>query len=53
MDKQKLASTLWSTVEDLRGNVEAYTYKDYILGLLFGSLSTMGAACIKTSLSFI
>lgn len=35
MDKQKLASTLWSTVEDLRGNVEAYTYKDYILGLLF------------------
>lgn len=35
MDKQKLASTLWATVEDLRGNVEAYTYKDYILGLLF------------------
>lgn len=35
MDKQKLARTLWSTVEDLRGNVEAYTYKDYILGLLF------------------
>lgn len=35
MDKQKLARTLWSTVEDLRGNIEAYTYKDYILGLLF------------------
>lgn len=30
MDKQKLASTLWSTADDLRGNVEAYTYKDYI-----------------------
>lgn len=35
MDKQKLASTLWATADDLRGNVEAYTYKDYILGLLF------------------
>lgn len=35
MDKQKLARTLWATVEDLRGNIEAYTYKDYILGLLF------------------
>lgn len=35
MNKQKLASKLWSTVENLRGNIEAYTYKDYILGLLF------------------
>ena len=35
MDKQKLAGRLWSTVEDLRGNIEAYTYKDYILALLF------------------
>jgi type I restriction enzyme M protein len=35
MDKQVLARTIWSTVEDLRGNIEAYTYKDYILGLLF------------------
>lgn len=35
MDKQKLARTLWATVEDLRGSIEAYTYKDYILGLLF------------------
>lgn len=35
MDKQKLARTIWATVEDLRGSIEAYTYKDYILGLLF------------------
>ena len=35
MDKQKLAAKLWATVSDLRGNIESYTYKDYILGLLF------------------
>ena len=35
MDKQQLASKIWSTVEDLRGNIESYRYKDYILALLF------------------
>lgn len=35
MDKQQLASTIWNTVEDLRGNIESYRYKDYILALLF------------------
>ena len=35
MDKQKLAAKLWATVSDLRGSIESYTYKDYILGLLF------------------
>lgn len=35
MDKQKLASKLFSVADDLRGSIEAYKYKDYILGLLF------------------
>lgn len=35
MDKQHLAGKIWQTATNLRGNIEAYTYKDYILGLLF------------------
>ena len=35
MDKQELARRLFSIADDLRGSIEAYNYKDYILGLLF------------------
>lgn len=35
MDKQKLAQTIWSSADELRGKVEAVEYKNYVLGLLF------------------
>ena len=31
----ELSSKLWSMANDLRGNMEAYEFKNYILGLLF------------------
>ena len=31
----ELSSKLWAMANDLRGNMEAYEFKNYILGLLF------------------
>ena len=35
MNKQELASRIWSIADDLRGSMEASEYKDYILGFIF------------------
>ncbi|WOO87197.1 type I restriction-modification system subunit M [Mollicutes bacterium LVI A0039] len=34
-EKQKLEKVLWSISNDLRGNMDATKFKDYILGLIF------------------
>lgn len=35
MTKQELAAKIWGSTNDLRGNIELGTYKDYMLSLLF------------------
>lgn len=35
MNKQELATKIWTLANDLRGKVSAATYKDYMLGFLF------------------
>ncbi|MBO4737779.1 MAG: SAM-dependent DNA methyltransferase, partial [Bacilli bacterium] len=35
MNKQELASKIWTLANSLRGKVSAATYKDYMLGFLF------------------
>ncbi len=35
MDKQQLASKIWSAANEMRGNLDANDYKDLILGLMF------------------
>lgn len=35
MNKQQLAAKIWATADTLRSKIEAYEYKDYILGLMF------------------
>ena len=35
MNKQELASQIWTLANNLRGKVSAATYKDYMLGFLF------------------
>ena len=35
MNKQKLASTIWESANRMRAKIEAYEYKDYILGFMF------------------
>lgn len=35
MNKQELASKIWTLANELRGKVSAATYKDYMLGFLF------------------
>ncbi|WP_331838521.1 type I restriction-modification system subunit M N-terminal domain-containing protein [Mycoplasma putrefaciens] len=34
MTKQKLGSIIWESANNLRKNLDAYEYKDYILGML-------------------
>ena len=35
MNKQQLAAKIWASADTLRSKIEAYEYKDYILGLMF------------------
>ncbi len=35
MNKQELAAKIWGSANELRGNIELGTYKDYMLSLLF------------------
>lgn len=35
MNKQELASRVWAAADELRGNMNAGEYKDYVLGFLF------------------
>ena len=35
MNKQQLASNIWTLANEMRGKVPAATYKDYMLGFLF------------------
>lgn len=35
MTKQELATKIWASTNELRGNIELATYKDYMLSLLF------------------
>ncbi len=35
MDKQQLAAKIWATANELRKNIKASEYKDYILGFMF------------------
>lgn len=35
MNKQQLAAKIWTSADTLRSKIEAYEYKDYILGLMF------------------
>lgn len=35
MNKQELATKIWSTANELRKNIKASEYKDYILGFMF------------------
>ncbi len=35
MNKQELAAKIWSTANELRKNIKASEYKDYILGFMF------------------
>lgn len=35
MTKQELAAKIWASTNELRGNIELGTYKDYMLSLLF------------------
>lgn len=35
MNKQQLANLIWKSADEMRGNVDAVKYKDYIFGLMF------------------
>ncbi|MBQ8612917.1 MAG: type I restriction-modification system subunit M N-terminal domain-containing protein, partial [Ruminiclostridium sp.] len=35
MTKQELAAKIWATANELRKNIKASEYKDYILGFMF------------------
>lgn len=35
MNKQQLASKIWSAANKMRSKIEANDYKDYILGFIF------------------
>lgn len=35
MTKQKIASAIWDAANEMRGNIDASRYKDYILGFIF------------------
>ena len=35
MNKQQLASRIWSSANQMRSKIEANEYKDYILGFIF------------------
>jgi len=35
MNKQKLASTIWQSANEMRSKIEANEYKDFILGFIF------------------
>ena len=35
MTKQELANKIWATANELRKNIKASEYKDYILGFMF------------------
>ena len=35
MTKQELAARIWATANELRKNIKASEYKDYILGFMF------------------
>ena len=35
MTKQELATRIWATANELRKNIKASEYKDYILGFMF------------------
>ena len=35
MTKQQLATKIWATANELRKNIKASEYKDYILGFMF------------------
>ena len=35
MNKQELAAKIWATADELRKNIKASEYKDYILGFMF------------------
>ena len=37
--KSQLYSTLWESCNALRGSMDASQYKDYVLMILFGSIS--------------
>ncbi|UKS54467.1 type I restriction-modification system subunit M N-terminal domain-containing protein [Mycoplasma feriruminatoris] len=32
--KQKLGNIIWESANKLRGNIDAFEYKDYVLGLI-------------------
>ncbi|WP_369024284.1 type I restriction-modification system subunit M [Mycoplasmopsis synoviae] len=38
MTKQKIASAIWDAANEMRGNIDASRYKDYILGFIFYKL---------------
>lgn len=53
MNKKELASRIWDLANNLRGQVSAATYKDYILGFLFYKyLSDKEEKNLKESLLF-
>ena len=35
MNKQQLANKIWATANQMRSKIEAYEYKDFILGFIF------------------
>lgn len=53
MNKQELANKIWASANDMRSNIEAGKYKDYILGFLFYKfLSDKETSYLKDSLYF-
>lgn len=35
LNKQQLANLIWKSADEMRGNVDAVKYKDYIFGIMF------------------
>lgn len=53
MNKQELANKIWASANDMRSNIEAGKYKDYILGFLFYKfLSDKEISYLKKNLYF-
>lgn len=53
MNKQELANKIWASANDMRSNIEAGKYKDYILGFLFYKfLSDKETSYLKKTLYF-